>query len=49
VPWHESWGKDNKLPIFNERGEEIARRGPRTGFEEDLTGKFKLGQVKPKK
>ena len=49
VPWHESWGKrDGKiieLPIFDERGEEIARRGPRTGREAPLIGKFILGQV----
>lgn len=52
MPWHPNWGKPNgeeiKLPIFNERGEQIARRGPRTGREEDLTGKFKLGQVGPR-
>jgi hypothetical protein len=47
VPWHESWGRDSALPIFNQRGEQIARRGPRTGHEEDLTGKFKLGEIKP--
>ncbi|MBE0596844.1 MAG: hypothetical protein IH614_06230 [Desulfuromonadales bacterium] len=49
VPWMEAWGKDKKaLPIYNERGEEIARRGPRTGHEEELVGKFKLGTVKPR-
>jgi hypothetical protein len=46
VPWMESWDRDNKLPIYNERGEEIARRGPRTGLEEPLTGKFAVGQIK---
>lgn len=48
VPWMESWDRDNKLPIYNQRGEEIARRGPRTGFDEPLTGKFQVGQIKPK-
>ena len=46
VPWHDAWGRDNALPIFNERGETIAKRGPRTGSEEPLTGKFELGQIK---
>lgn len=48
VPWIPAWGdvaKEGALPIYNERGEEIARRGPRTGIEESLAGKFKLGQV----
>ena len=48
VPWIPAWGdvaKEGALPIYNERGEEIARRGPRTGLEEALTGKFKQGQV----
>jgi hypothetical protein len=45
VPYMDAWGRD-KLPIFNERGEVITWRGQRTGREEDLTGKFKLGQVK---
>lgn len=48
VPWMEAWDRDNKLPIYNERGEEIARRGPRTGTEEPLAGKFLVGQIKPK-
>jgi len=43
VPYHPNWG-DEALPIFNERGREIARRGPRTGDEEPLVGKFALGQ-----
>lgn len=47
VPYMEVWGRD-KLPIFNERGEVIAQRGQRTGREEDLTGKFQKGQVRPK-
>lgn len=46
VPWHEAWGRDNALPIFNERGQQIARRGPRTGSEEGLTGKFQVGQIR---
>lgn len=49
VPWHAKWGeRDGKkieLPIFDERGREIARRGPRTGNEEPLVGKFKIGQI----
>lgn len=48
LPWHPAWGdphdERNRLPIFNERGEEIARRGPRTGREESLAGKFALGR-----
>jgi len=46
VPYHPDWGVDDRLPIYNERGEEITRRGQRTGREEDLTGKFKLGEGK---
>lgn len=45
VPWHPAWG-DNRLPIYNERGEEIANRGPRTGEESPLVGKFLKGQIK---
>jgi len=45
VPWHESWGRDGALPIFNERGEVIAMRGPRTGREASLVGKFAQGQI----
>ena len=50
VPYMKVWAERDpgfpKLPIYNERGEEIARRGPRTGREEPLTGKFELGQIK---
>lgn len=49
VPWHESFGRDNALPIYNERGQEIARRGPRTGEEEPLVGKFKIGEIDRKR
>lgn len=46
VPYHPAWGKET-LPIYNERGKVIARRGPWTGEEEDLSGKFILGQKRP--
>lgn len=50
VPYMDVWAERDKgfpkLPIYNERGEEIARRGQRTGKEEPLTGKFELGQIK---
>lgn len=50
VPYLEVWAERDKgfpkLPIYNERGEVIALRGPRTGREEPLTGKFELGQIK---
>lgn len=46
VPWHPNWGaKPGALPIYNQRGEEIARRGERTGNEEGLSGKFNIGQT----
>ena len=49
VPWHPNWSNEKlPLPIFNERGEEIARRGPRTGQEEPLIGKFRKGRIRPK-
>ncbi len=48
VPWHEQWGREfYSLPIYDERGREIARRGERSGDDPDLTGKFILGQIKP--
>lgn len=50
VPYMDVWAERDsgfpKLPIYNERGEVIALRGPRTGREEPLTGKFELGQIK---
>lgn len=49
VPWHAKWGeRDGKmieLPIYDERGREIARRGPHTGHDDPLVGKFKIGQI----
>ncbi|EAT16072.1 hypothetical protein HTZ97_16330 [Desulfuromonas acetoxidans] len=45
VPWHPAFG-DNTLPIYDARGNEIARRGPRTGHEEELAGKFALADKK---
>lgn len=49
VPWHAAWSRDHyPLPIFNERGEEIARRGERSGSDPILTGKFYLGRIRPK-
>ena len=45
VPWHEAFGTDNALPIYNERGEEIARRGPRSGDDDPLAGKFTRGRI----
>jgi len=45
VPWHEQWGQEfYALPIYDEQGLEIARRGERSGSDEDLTGKFIKGQ-----
>ena len=46
VPWHEAWGIDQALPIYNERGEEIARRSERKGSDSILTGKFAVGQIR---
>lgn len=46
VPYHPAWG-DDALPIRNERGEVIARRGSRDSDKTDLAGKFILGRVKP--
>jgi hypothetical protein len=46
VPWHPTWAHD-QLPIRNQRGEVIARRGSRDSDKTDLLGKFILGQVKP--
>lgn len=46
VPWHESWDIDDKLPIYNERGEEITSRGERRANDSILTGKFAVGQIK---
>lgn len=48
VPWHDNWNRDfQALPIFNQRGEEIARRGPLSGKDPILTGKFDLGRLRP--
>jgi len=46
VPYHEAWGIDEGLPIFNERGEEIARKGERKGSDPLLDGKFIVGQIR---
>ncbi|WP_028318954.1 hypothetical protein [Desulfobulbus elongatus] len=45
VPYHEEWGIDEALPIFNECGEEIARRGERKASDPILTGKFDVGRI----
>lgn len=46
VPYHDAWGIDEGLPIFNQRGEEIARRGERKAGDSILDGKFIVGQIR---